>query len=719
MAISDAQKVDLLYKKYFGVAKTDTSGNKGAGNESIPSSVFVRNDKIWYQSQSIPAVAANVPGIVRPWLSTERIALSADNTTTPVSNVFPTWKANLINWIPPEFGATYAVKIYAENGGNVDPSGNTSLSDSGIGGVGEWNFDYQSGVLNFIGGTIPAVLTGSLNQTKVLYLTGYQYIGAVGAPATTDIVANIANIALSISNISQSVSQITNRLNANTITTDVITANTWNKLYTANVVETAGNLYFTNARVRSAITNGTGVYYDSNTGTISIGQDVSTTANVTFNNLIITNNLTVYGGTETFQANNLVISDNMIYLNNGSINSNPDVGFAFNYNDGIYHHAGFFRDHSDGIFKVFENYQPEPDANIFINTSHASFRIANLAATTFFGNVSGTVGSLSNHNTTDLAEGINLYYTNARVISAVTPLLSTANVIETSGNLYFTAARVNVAIRPILTTANVIETSSNLYFTNSRVLAALYNADLALGNISSIASTTSTFVANTITANTVTTTTLVANTIGATRVTGNLVVDNNVYINGLVLRGFDATNAILNSGNTTYDLAAEASNVAYSANLRLTIYNNGNLNVNDKVTYKGSGLVRISAPDQNTILISAGVAPVVAYPVANVATEITRFSTSLYRTAEFIYTSNTASYTNSSYANLYNAGKILLLHDGSLALFTQYAILQTGNGLELASFSANINNGNVILYATAADGVTATVRLSGTTYTEV
>jgi hypothetical protein len=170
MAISDSQKIDLLYKKLFGVAKTDTATNKSPSNESIASPAFVRNDKIWFQSSSIPATAANVPGIVRPYLTTERIALSADTTTTPVSNVYPTWKTNLTDWISPEFGSTYFVKVYAENGGNTDPTANTSLSDAGIGGVGEWNFDYQSGILNFIGGTIPAVLTGSLNQTKVLYL---------------------------------------------------------------------------------------------------------------------------------------------------------------------------------------------------------------------------------------------------------------------------------------------------------------------------------------------------------------------------------------------------------------------------------------------------------------------------------------------------------------------------------------------------------------------
>jgi len=159
---------------------------------------------------------------------------------------------------------------------------------------------------------------------------------------------------------------------------------------TANLRE-GTSLYYTNARVRSTLSSGTGVTYDSPNGIISIGQDVSTTANVTFRRVIITDNLTVYGNVTTVNSNNLIISDNMIYLNSNTAYSNPDIGFAFNYNDGAYHHGGFFRDASDGIFKVYDNYDPEPDANIFIDTSNSSFRLANIQATTFFGNTVGGV----------------------------------------------------------------------------------------------------------------------------------------------------------------------------------------------------------------------------------------------------------------------------------------------------------------------------------------
>lgn len=177
MAILDSAKVDLLYKKLFGVAKTDTTTNKGASNESIASPAINRGDKIWTQASTIPGTAAAVAGIVQAYQTTAAVQCTADNTTTAVGGVYPTWKTNLTDWIPPEFGSTYFVAVYSDTSGVSNPvSTGTQMFDSGIGGVGEWFFDYQSGVLNFIGGTIPAALTVS----KVVYITGYRYIGEIG-----------------------------------------------------------------------------------------------------------------------------------------------------------------------------------------------------------------------------------------------------------------------------------------------------------------------------------------------------------------------------------------------------------------------------------------------------------------------------------------------------------------------------------------------------------
>ena len=138
----------------------------------------------------------------------------------------------------------------------------------------------------------------------------------------------------------------------------------------------------------------------------------------------------------------------------------------------------------------------------FANTA-GSANVALLA------DLANLVSSLSNHDTANLAEGTNLYFTNARVTAVVQPLLTTANVIETSGNLYFTTARtvetvtpllttanvvettnqyftnakVTAVVQPLLTTANVIETSANLYFTNARVLASLVNANVLVADL--------------------------------------------------------------------------------------------------------------------------------------------------------------------------------------------------------------------------------------------
>jgi hypothetical protein len=93
---------------------------------------------------------------------------------------------------------------------------------------------------------------------------------------------------------------------ANLISAAYIQANTWLGLYTTNVIE-GTNLYYTNARVRSTLSGGTGVVYDTTSGQISIGQNVATTANVTFAALNVTGTTNFYGNVITHSSNNLSI----------------------------------------------------------------------------------------------------------------------------------------------------------------------------------------------------------------------------------------------------------------------------------------------------------------------------------------------------------------------------------------------------------------------------
>lgn len=67
----------------------------------------------------------------------------------------------------------------------------------------------------------------------------------------------------------------------------------------------------------------------------------------------------------------------------GKVHSNPDLGWAAGRYDDVngagYGHAGIFRDASDGIFKFFDGYIPEPDENVFIDTTDPSFALADLS----------------------------------------------------------------------------------------------------------------------------------------------------------------------------------------------------------------------------------------------------------------------------------------------------------------------------------------------------
>lgn len=161
----------------------------------------------------------------------------------------------------------------------------------------------------------------------------------------------------------------------------------------------------------------TGTFAETDTLDSVTSRGNTTTNDITVNDIIVSGNLTVQGTTTTINAAELHIEDNLIYLNEGSTITNPDLGWSGNYNDGTYAHAGMFRDATDGRFKAFEGYTPEPGQTI--DTSHASFSLADIQANMFYGNltgsVTGTVSSIANHSTTNLSEGTNLYYTDARV----------------------------------------------------------------------------------------------------------------------------------------------------------------------------------------------------------------------------------------------------------------------------------------------------------------
>ena len=199
MAITDAKKVDYLWKKLgYGATKTDTNAAKAAPNEAIASPLLLRGDKVWNQANGI---TATMPGsntdVVTVYLTTAPDETANDGTAAANR----TWKTGLTDWIPPEFGATYGVKVYihtASNVGTAAASG-TRVYAAGSGNNDEFFFDYQSGVLHFIGTNLP---NGVSFSGKSCYVSGARYTGTIGV---TSLTAETGNFTFSGSAVNQDV----------------------------------------------------------------------------------------------------------------------------------------------------------------------------------------------------------------------------------------------------------------------------------------------------------------------------------------------------------------------------------------------------------------------------------------------------------------------------------------------------------------------------------
>ena len=278
MSIPISQQVDLLYKQAFGVTKTDTAANKSPSNEAIASPLLIRGDTQWTQSDQIPGTAAAVANLVQAYTGSSAVECVADNTTTPVGGVYPTWKTNLTYWIPQEFGSTYAVKVYVDDTGAADPtSTGTQIFAAGSGGTGEFYYNYQSGVLNFIGETIPAALTSS----KVLYVVAYRYIGLTGVTNLPD--------GTQIGNLEITDQTVTGQdTNANII----LTPNGTGQVVTSGNI-TASYFYGNGSQLTgidtSGVANGTSnVSIPAADGNIQLNVNGGLTANVTDTGIVMT-----------------------------------------------------------------------------------------------------------------------------------------------------------------------------------------------------------------------------------------------------------------------------------------------------------------------------------------------------------------------------------------------------------------------------------------------
>ena len=154
--------------------------------------------------------------------------------------------------------------------------------------------------------------------------------------------------------------------------------------------------------------------------------------------VIIAGDLQVDGTTTTINSSNLAVDDLNITVASGAANAAAANG------------AGITVDGAGATFTY--------------DSTNDRWTMNKDLATDVIGSVTGTVSSLSNHDTDDLAEGTNLYYTQARFDTALAGK-STTNVSEGT-NLYYTSGRFDTAFTAKSTTD--LSEGTNLYYTSGR-----------------------------------------------------------------------------------------------------------------------------------------------------------------------------------------------------------------------------------------------------------
>ena len=253
---------------------------------------------------------------------------------------------------------------------------------------------------------------------------------------------------------------------------------------TDDLSEGTTNLYYTDARVEtkidSYVTGGTGV--DVTGGSISIGQAVETNSDVVFNNItsdgnmtvngslisdditaatmtasgnvIVQGNLTINGTTTTVNSNQVDIGDSIILLNSDETGT-PSQNGGFSVERGTENNVRFVWDEANDTFspQIFNSGTSTYD-NTTLTASEFIGPLTGNVTGNLTGNVTGQVSDISNFSTSDLTEGTNLYYTDARADARIALQVGTnldlsnqtTDDLAEGTNLYFTNTRAQDAI---------------------------------------------------------------------------------------------------------------------------------------------------------------------------------------------------------------------------------------------------------------------------------
>ena len=266
-------------------------------------------------------------------------------------------------------------------------------------------------------------------------------------------------------------------------------------------------------------------------------------------NITVDGNLTVSGTTTTINTTQINLADNILLLNSDATgNASASAGLEVERGDDL--NVQFLWDETNDRWSVGSE------------DIYAATFIGNLT-----GDVTGTVSSLSNHDTDDLAEGSNMYYTQAR-FDAAFAAKDTDDLSEGTSALFFTDTRVDTR----LSSGSMTTLKTGTFEVNASGMTVDVDINVNSGKFE------------------------INSTTGATTIAGPTIINNTFNAGDDVTFSGDNTFNISNSSNTDV-FAIDVANTTFAIDLDMT--------VNNSATFKNDFAITNSS---NTNLFDVDVA---------------------------------------------------------------------------------------------------------------
>jgi len=287
-----------------------------------------------------------------------------------------TWTAGTIGVAYGGTGATSTAGV----GGALDnllPSGEQTGYVLTTSGAGSYYWAAGGGGGTTVGQSLTTLRQSNaiVSNTTVIGLAGISYTpGAGQLRVYVNGVRQFPAAYTETSNVSYTLSA--NVVSGDTVFAEIDAFSSFNNYANLTYASNVGNISASGLTVQSAIAS-----LENNKAPLA--SPVFSGVTTIGGNLVVQGNLFVNGNLTTINANNLVISDSMIYLADDNPADTLDIGIVSAFTDAVrYQHTGLVRDATDGVWKLFANVVAEPTTTIdFTNASYSNLQIGTLTAT--------------------------------------------------------------------------------------------------------------------------------------------------------------------------------------------------------------------------------------------------------------------------------------------------------------------------------------------------